>query len=348
MLAWYLSWRLLRLLLVILLFFATLEIFSVWVQELSWGFWPAFRYALLQQPPQTLLLLPSVLLLAGIWFFFGLLADGRWALLQGLGWSSAQFYRHCGFFLLFLLLFLLFWTEWLVPQSARVATLVKVQAESPTAVARVGENLWLKNQQEFIRIGVLLPDGQLQHVTIYQLSPEGERLQALIYAEQARYLPEAAAWELIEVKRQVYQANGLTVETWPSYHWHNDFTPSFFQSLLQAPSTHSLPTLLKLIAFMEENNLSARAYHWALWQKIGLWLLPFFLFGALWAALWRLPLLNANWLWLWAILAALALYAALRLLVNVGQAWLWPSAVAGLLPSGLLALLWWRLAYRKT
>ncbi len=348
MLAWYFSWRLVRLLLLILVFFALLEIFSVWVQELSWGVWPAFRYALLQQPVQTLLLLPSILLLAGIGFFFGLLADGRWLLLQCLGWSSAQFYRHFWVFFLFLFFLLLFWTEWLIPQSARAAALVKVQAESPTAVARVGENLWLKKNQEFIRIGVLLPDGRLQNLTIYRLAAEEQELQEIIRAAEASYLPEAAAWQLQQVERQQYQAAALTIETWSTYRWQNDFTPQFFQSLLQTPSTHSWLTLLKIIDFMEENGLSARAYHWALWQKIGLWLLPFFLFGALWAALWRLPLLNTNWLWLWAMLSALALYVALRLLVNLGQAWLWPSALAGLLPSGLLALLWWRLTDYKT
>jgi LPS export ABC transporter permease LptG len=348
MLAWYLSRRLGSLTLLVVVFFALIEIFTVWVQELSWGLWPAWRYALLQQPPQTLLLLPSALLLAGIWFFFGLLADGRWLLLQSMGWSSWNFYQRFWPWFLFLLVFLVFWTEWLIPQSAQAATLVKVQAESPTAVARIGENLWLKQGQQFIRIGALLPDGRLQEVKIYTLDAKQQALQELLTAELAWYLPRERVWQLQQVERRQYQAEVLTVETWQGYRWQSDFTPQFFQSLLQAPATHSVPTLLKIIDFMEKNGLSARAYHWALWQKIGLWLLPLFLFGALWAALWRLSSLSSNWLWLWAILAALAVYLALRLLANLAQAWLWPAALAGLLPSVLLALLWWRLGYRKT
>lgn len=251
--------------------FGSLFAFISFVAELqsvgmnNYGALQAFIYVMLNLPQLLYQVFPSAMLLGGLLSLGALASTSELIVMRAAGISIMRITTavlKAGAVLIVIVVVL---GEFLAPAAISTAKAMRAEALEGRALTRDRRGLWSKYGNNFVHIGIVLPDVQLRDVVIYELDEE-HRLKKTTFAEQAHY--EDGLWHLkdvinSEITIESVKSTFNETETWPAM-----VSTDLFNVLNLEPEDMSASELWHYSLYLDENELDSDPFWLAFWVKI--------------------------------------------------------------------------------
>lgn len=155
--------------------------------------------------------------------------------------------------------------EYLAPELQHYAKLRKVIAQSGGQALAVDNGLWVRDGNDFIRIGHVKTSEELMKVTRYHFNEEH---QLLSVEDAAKVVWADHTWQAYEVKQSQISTQQMLASTSPSMVWDMDINKNLLGSAIVEPLDMSLKALSAIIRDRVENKLQASDYQLIYWQRL--------------------------------------------------------------------------------
>jgi lipopolysaccharide export system permease protein len=223
--------------------------------------------------------------------------------------------------------------EYVTPEAKQKADRIRMIAKNDSIVSL--ENLsgiWAKDRDRFIRIGEMLPDGDLIDVHIYHFR-ESAKLFSSIFAGKAHYDVRTKQWVLSDVLESYVHQNSVQAKRTTQVIWNTSLHPDVLSSLVVAPEQMSSFSLLKYIDHLSKNNQKTQRYELAMWSK---WLYPISCVVLSWIALAFVPSLRRSGALakriIIGVVFGLVYYFLNRFVMHLGLLYHWSAPLCAILP----------------
>ena len=251
--------------------FGSLFAFISFVSELqhvginNYGALQALLYVLLNLPLLLYQVFPSAMLLGGLLSLGALASTSELIVMRAAGISIMRItgaVLKAGAMLIIVVVLL---GEFLAPVAISMAKTMRAEALEGRVLTGDRTGLWSKYGDNFVYIGMVLPDVQLRDVIIYELD-EMHRLKKTTFAEQAHY--EDGLWHLKDVNSSEISKDKISTtfnetETWPAM-----VSTDLFNVLNLEPEDMSANELWQYSLYLDENELESDAFWLAFWVKV--------------------------------------------------------------------------------
>ncbi|MCB1657409.1 MAG: LPS export ABC transporter permease LptG [Moraxellaceae bacterium] len=158
-------------------------------------------------------------------------------------------------------------SEYVLPMAQIKAETYKAQALQKHIPTGELWGYWQKQDDTFVQMHNVSPDGVLNGVTFYQFSPQGELLQKQT-AQQGRYQAQGD-WQLNEIALYQFQTQGtVTVTHQPSLRWQTSLNPEFLKLVTASPENLAPSRLYAYAHYIQQQGLVAAPYFLEFWKKI--------------------------------------------------------------------------------
>lgn len=293
--------------------------------------------------PQLLYeMFPLVVLLGTILGLGGLAAAGELVVIQAAGVSVYRLAWSAGKAGLALGVLALVLGELIVPVSKQAAEDIASQARYGEARS-AGRVVWLRQGDQYIRIGELIDDDTARDVQVMQINRDDSRLVRTTRMAKVDYID--GAWQAQQKRSSEVDYAQVRVHDRPTAEWAVDLQPDVLKLFVLRADSLSLRGLLQYISYLDKNSLDDTAPQYALWKKLAV---PFtvmvMVFLAVPFVLGPLRDSGAGQRLFAGVMLGIGFYVLNEVATSLGQVYHWPAALAALLPTVLLALLAvWRL-----
>lgn len=240
------------------------------------------EYVLLSQPRRLYEVFPVVALVGSLVGLSTLAIHSELIALRAAGISVARIVSAALKTGLLLVVAVVLLGELVVPTTESRALEGRAKALA-TGLQTRQSGLWLRDGNDFINLGEVLPNRTLLRVTLYDFQDVGRpcngspgncgsdrRLQAMIYAERARL--EKHRWSLERVRVSRLTDSGVKTETHDSLAWPSRLTPEVIAAFAVRPEALSLLQLRRYIEHLARHGQETGRYRLAFWQRV---MLPF-------------------------------------------------------------------------
>jgi lipopolysaccharide export system permease protein len=231
--------------------------------------------------------------------------------------------------------------DWLAPQGQLTAEALKSEARSGLRAGLGGRAVWLREGEHIVQIHRLLAEDHVALVDIYTLGPD-LNLQAATHVEEGRY--RDGIWRFEGVRRTEFGPQSARVIEQPTMEWAG-MSPDVLRLFVLEADALSSAGLLRLIRYLDANNLDTAAYTLALARKVvaPLTVVAMMLF-AIPFVLGPLRNTGAGQRLFVGVLIGLAFYVINEVTANTGQLYGWNPLVSAAAPTLAFALVaLWRL-----
>lgn len=156
--------------------------------------------------------------------------------------------------------------ELVAPKGDEEAESMKVAAQTGSLLSTGSTRLWVREGNQFIGIRKVLPDLNLEGVSIYRLG-EDRKVQSSVSAPWAQYDRGAEEWVLRDA--QLSRSEGLNIlhEEYKEYRVRELLSPDLFQVVVVSPEKMSAISLWRYMRYLQSNNLDAARYELAFWVR---------------------------------------------------------------------------------
>ena len=159
-------------------------------------------------------------------------------------------------------------SEYVAPGSERIAEMDKMKAQYGERAFHQKDNLWLRDQNLFMRVRAIDDTGKIWGIEQYWLNQDGVLVE-VIHAQSGIYAPDEAAWHLDSVTRKHLGTGGAEQHYLAQWNWESRLTPSLLaaQAYLK-PHKMSLRALHQQIGFARDQNAGVSEYEIAFWSRV--------------------------------------------------------------------------------
>lgn len=126
-------------------------------------------------------------------------------------------------------------------------------------------DIWLRDGNETIRIGEVLPDLSLLDVAIYRFDDRA-RLQRQDRAKRARYIQ--GQWQLEDLYRSEIEDTRVRTRFYARIPWPNGITPELVSVFTVKPQVMPSWVLYRYIRHLRQNQQDTASYELAFWNKV--------------------------------------------------------------------------------
>ncbi len=294
-------------------------------------------YTLMMLPAGLYTLMPIVALLGALMGLGALAAQNEITAMRASGVTLARLGRAtlvAGFLLGVLALVL---GDWLAPAGTRAARAFKAESRYAAQGGVTAKPVWLRDGSHILHIRALQAENRIANVDIYTLGPE-LTVERAMNVESASYAD--GRWTLHGVRETRFGAQRVDAEKIDQIEWDGTLSPEVLRLFVLEANSLSTPGLLRLIDYMDENGLDARAYRLTLARKL---VAPLTVMAMM---LFAVPFIlgsqrggGAGQRLLVGILVGLVFYVVNEVAASLGQLYGWPPLAAAGLPTLLLAVL---------
>jgi lipopolysaccharide export system permease protein len=127
------------------------------------------------------------------------------------------------------------------------------------------DGLWVKEGDLFIQVEKLLHQGDISHLTLYQLTESGE-ISTMTHAVKASY--QENHWLLENVTITQFSDAGVAKSTLDEMSWKSELNPEVLGLVIVRPEHLSIRELFDYIGYLDANGLDAKPYALSLWSRI--------------------------------------------------------------------------------
>jgi len=302
-------------------------------------------YVALSIPGHAYEVFPIAVLMGTLFALAQFVANSEYTVMRAAGVSVA---RATGMLLrlgavLAVITFLL--GEFVAPASQQFAQRLRARSIAGIVAQDFRSGLWLKDEQVFVNIKQVLPDGALAGVRIFEFD-DAHRLRVISVAERGDYAGENR-WRLTQVAQTAFEGERTRAETIGEAVWRSVLDPAMVDMLMVVPEQMSVWYLGQYIQHLRDNKQRTSRHELALWLKLTypfavmvmmVLALPFAYFqrraGSLGARVFT------------GVMLGLAFYALNRLFGHLALLRDWPPMLGAVLPTAIflavaVAMLWW-------
>jgi lipopolysaccharide export system permease protein len=250
-------------LLALTVFFAFLDGLRDYGQA-NFGLYELVRYILLSQPRKLYEVFPVATLIGALLGLSALAVNAELVAMRAAGVSVAQIVGAAMKVGVVFAVIAATLGEYVVPIAENRAQLGRAQALARGMVQqRTG--IWLRDHNNFINIGEVLPDLSLLRVNVYSFEDD-IRLRVQTRAERAVYSP--AGWQLENIRESHVDETGIQARRAGTQPWSTTLTQDVIGVFAVRPEQLSIQQLVTYIEHLQRNGQSTERYRLVLWQKL--------------------------------------------------------------------------------
>lgn len=253
------------------LMLAGLQIFILFVNQIDdlgkadFDIVQAAMYVFLQMPYQVYLFFPMASLL-GCLIGLGILANNsELVVMRAAGMSISQITGAVLKASVLIIVLVTTLGETIVPSMSHYANDYKASALSGGQALRTAQGVWLRYGNDFISIGLILPDNVLQ--AIYQFRFDDQHnLQLAREIREVRYVDNA--WVAYDVKQTAFASDHTKVDHYASLPWDVPVKPQVLKISSTDPDEMTLHELNRYLREQKRSQQNAQSYKLAFMQRI--------------------------------------------------------------------------------
>jgi len=225
----------------------------------------ALYFILLQIPARLYDFFPVSALIGGLIGIGRLASHSELIVMRSVGLSMKDIGISVlkGTFVLMILVFLI--GELITPRSSQLARQMQTLLISGGNLVKSSQGVWVKNDDNYVHIRIILPEGRMEGVTQFQF--EDEVLKRMVFAQTVTY-QEENKWLMQGVKQTFITETSIASTDADSMIWKTDLTPDKLGVVSLKPEDLNILGLAKYNTYLEENGLNATRYQLALWKKV--------------------------------------------------------------------------------
>ncbi|MFA6409634.1 MAG: LPS export ABC transporter permease LptG [Gammaproteobacteria bacterium] len=257
--------------LIVILVLAGVEIFIEFTHEFpdigtgSYGWLQVLRYVPLMLPEDIYHLFPMAGLLGSLIGLGLLSSNSELVVMRASGMSLLQVTQAVLKAALLLTLFMLLVGEVLGPIAQHHAMENKATAISGGQTLLTTQGVWVHNQDNFIHIDTVLPDGHWKAVLRYQVNSD-KRLSTVSFADEGFY-DDQQKWIFKNVKETRFKDDKTEVENFPEQTWNLTLSPRLLGVVTIDAEQKSLFQLYNYISDRKKLGLNVDRYKFTFWQR---------------------------------------------------------------------------------
>lgn len=325
------------------LMLAGLQVFILFVNQLDdigkaeYGIVQTAIYVFLQMPYQVYLFFPMASLL-GCLIGLGIMANNRELIvMRAAGMSIGQITTAVLKAAMIVIIIVTVTGETLVPRLAHFANDQKMQALNGGQTLRTARGVWLRNENDFISIGSILPNNTLQNVYQFRFD-ETHHMRLARMISKIDY--QNNQWLAYDITETVINNDNTLARKIAKMPWDVSVKPNILSVSSSEPDEMTLRELHQYIRAQELSHQSALNYQLAYWQRLiqplttvvmMILAIPF-IFGPL-----RSSTMGSKFLA--GATVGFGFHIINRFLGPVSQVFQWPPVIAAIGPTCLSALL---------
>ncbi|KTD65064.1 LPS export ABC transporter permease LptG [Legionella shakespearei] len=253
------------------LMLAGLQVFILFVNQIDdlgkadFGIAQAAVFVFLQMPYQVYLFFPMASLL-GCLIGLGILANNsELVVMRAAGMSIGQITGAVLKASVLIILLVTTLGETVVPRMSYYASDYKASALSGGQALRTAQGVWLRYGNDFISIGLILPDNVLQAVYQFRFD-ELHNLQLAREIREARYVDNS--WVAYDVKQTSFTPDHTKVDRFASLPWDVPVKPQVLKISGTDPDEMTLHELNRYLREQKRSQQNAQSYKLAFLQRI--------------------------------------------------------------------------------
>ncbi len=155
--------------------------------------------------------------------------------------------------------------EFVSPTSSQLARQMQTSLISGGNLVKSSQGVWVKEDNNYVHIRIILPDGQLEGITRFQFSDK--QLQTMLFAQTGRYQDDGK-WLLKGVQQTFISIDSVSSTRADFMYWETKLSPDKLGVVSLKPEDLNLQGLKDYNKYLIENGLDARRYQLAFWKKI--------------------------------------------------------------------------------
>lgn len=233
----------------------------------------AFVYVLFTLP-RRLIDYTAMTTMIGCLIGMGMLANhAELTVMRAAGISKWRIMRAVFIPVGFLVVLVMLLAEYVAPVLDKAAEAYKTEKTQQSVQLAQGRGMWHRDGNTYLHINAVRPDGQLLGVTYYQFQSD-HQLQIAGFAEQVVY--EDGGWWLLNARQTDFAPMKTEVSLEPRRPWSVSLNPELLKVLSDDPDMMSIGGLNQYSRYLQEQQIDAKSYQLAFWQKL---LLPVVVFA---------------------------------------------------------------------
>jgi Predicted permeases len=231
----------------------------------TYGILDALLYVILTLPRRIYELFPMMVLVGSLLGLGGLAGNSELVVIRAAGVSLARIVWSVMKTGLVLFLVASSLGEVVAPESERLATTLRAEAQHKSVALQSDFGLWARNGRMFIHARQLLPEGQLGDLLVFRFD-DHHQLKSTFRAALAHY--EAGRWHLQRVSGSRLDDN--RIDTWSEAETAMDslLNPELVKVVVVRPERLSAWDLHTYIRYLRDNGLATKRYELAFWIKL--------------------------------------------------------------------------------
>ncbi|GGI85889.1 LPS export ABC transporter permease LptG [Legionella impletisoli] len=267
----YIAKNVLSAIALVTLMLAGLQIFILFVNQLddlgkaNYGIMQVAGFVMLQMPYQVYLFFPMASLLGSL-IGLGIMANyHELVVMRAAGmsiWQVTLAVLQAAFLVILLVTAI---GETIVPRLAAMANDQKLQAMSEGQALRTAKGMWLRNQNDFITIGSVLSEYELQRVFQFHFD-NTHRLQYTRKIDSLTF--NQGIWTAHNVSESTLAHDQTKAAEYDTMTWEVPLKPNILKIGGDEPDEMTLPELQRYLHIQKKNHQSAVNYQLAYWQRI--------------------------------------------------------------------------------
>lgn len=270
--SWYLAKTLSVTILLAIILFVGLEFVFSFVNEMrhvgtgDYTTQDALQYILLSLPAQVAQAFPMSALV-GTLLGLGLLASrSELIVMRSVGWSIGNIIFAVMKLALVLVCIIWMLGEWIAPITDNIAHHRKATALSRGQALATANGTWLRDGYDFVHIQAIEDNKHLTGVTRYEFN-EDQQLRKASFARIAEYVDDH--WVLHDIQDTHFGDANVTTAHIAEQDWISHIKPEIFTIVgVKDLDELSISGLWKTIRYRQANQLDAKPYLLAFWQKM--------------------------------------------------------------------------------
>ncbi len=253
------------------LMLAGLQIFMLFVDQLDslgkgdYGLFQAASFVFLQMPYQVYLFFPMASLL-GCLIGLGVMANHHeLVVMRAAGMSIGQVTAAVLKVSVFVIVLVTVVSETVMPSMVHLANNQKAEAMSQGQTLRTAKGVWMRNHNDFLRVGTILPNNVLEHVYQFHFD-EAHQLKFSRKIEKIVY--KHKAWRAENVVESVIDRDQTRVRYIPEMAWDISLKPTILSVNGNEPDEMTLKGLYQYLHAQKKSHQTALNYQLVFWQRI--------------------------------------------------------------------------------
>lgn len=248
-----------------------LQVFILFVDQLGdlgrmdYGIMQAAFFVLLQMPYQVYLFFPMASLL-GCLVGLGVMANhSELVVMRSSGMSIMQITGAVLKASVLLIFLVTVFGETVVPYLSHYANDYKTSAVTGGQTLRTSKGFWLRHGNDFISVGLVLPDNILQDIYQFRFD-DHHHLQVARLIREARYTEQG--WTAYDVQQTEFQDTQTKAATFATLPWDVPVKPKILTISSIEPDEMTLHELHRYIREQKRNHQNVHNYQFAFLQRI--------------------------------------------------------------------------------